>query len=424
MNESAATRVQRGESQEFATIGGLVHCSLVTSENLLNPAHTSLSDYKDSASFRVDAAEHAFTFYPAGSDRLAALIDHIECAKQCLEVFYYEFQDDHAGGKVLDAMINAAERGVHVSLIVDAFGSDVPREFFKPLEDAGAKFAIFAASWNRGYLVRNHQKFAVADQARVMTGGANVSEDYYNTPSENGWCDLGVAIEGAITERFSEWFKLLEELTKRQSLGLTQTRQIIRQWKPGAGEVQLLLGGPLIRRSHWSYQFKKEIAKALRLDMVTAYFGPPASFRRAMARVARRGSVRLIAAGKSDLNGTIDVARLYYKGLIENDAKVSEFQPSKLHMKLLVVDDCSYFGSANLDRRSIRMNIELMVRVQDKALADRLRELINHLDEASLPIDRAWYRRNAGFWQRARWRFFHWLGLADYHLSQAMTRPY
>lgn len=393
------------------------------SQNSPKPSLTSPGDYKDSASFRVDAAGHAFTFYPAGSDRLAALADHIDCAKKSLLVFYYEFQDDHAGQKVLNALIKAAQRGVHVSLIIDAFGSDAPREFFAPLEEAGAEFSIFAGSLNRRYLVRNHQKFAIADNARVMTGGANVSDEYYNAPSENGWCDLGVAIEGDIAQRFTRWFECLDQFAKSKNQKFRNLRKMIRQFTPEEGDIDLLIGGPFMRRSHWSYRFKKDVARGRYLDMVTAYFGPPRSFRRTIARLAKRGRVRLIAAGKSDLDGTIDAARLYYKGLIKREANISEFQPTKLHMKLLVVDDVTYFGSANLDRRSIRVNIELMVRVKDKALADRLRQMIDHLEEASLPIDREWYRENAGFWTRTRWRFFHWLSLADYSLSRAVSRP-
>jgi cardiolipin synthase A/B len=423
VGKSAANKVGGDKSQEIATNDSLGHLAIVPQENTPDPSLTSPSDYKDCASFRVEAADHVFTFYSSGSDRLEALIDHIDCAKGSLHLFYYEFQGDSAGHKVREALINAAQRGVEVSLIIDDFGSDAPPEFFAPLEHAGARFAVFASGLSRRYLVRNHQKFAIADNTRVMTGGANISDEYYNDPSQNGWCDLGVAIEGDIARSFSRWFDCLDELARTHSPSFRRTRLLIRQWKPDTGDIQLLLGGPLIRRSHWSYRFKKDLAKSMRLDMVTAYFGPPGSFRRAMAKVARKGQARLVSAGKSDLDGTIDVARLYYNSLLRSGGKVSEFQPSKLHMKLIVVGDCSYFGSANLDRRSIRVNIELMVRVKDKALASRLRELIDHMEAASVPIDRAWYKENAGFWTRARWRFFHWLSLADYRLTHSVSRP-
>jgi cardiolipin synthase len=382
-------------------------------------SETDPKDYCDHTSFEIEAADHAFTFYPNGSDRLEALIEHIESAERTLDVFYYMFQDDSSGTRVRDALTEAAGRGVTVALIIDDFGSDAPEAFFDPLVEAGGSFAIFSARWNVRYLIRNHQKFAIADNSRVMTGGSNVSDHYYDPPEKNGWCDLGVAIEGEVVGKFSEWFELLSEWTRGDGSQLRRLRTMVRNWAPGEGRVQLLMGGPLVRRAHWSYRFKKDLALARRVDMVTAYFGQPRSYRRQIARVARRGKARLIAAGKSDIDATIDLARLYYKMLIRAGAAVFEFQPCKLHMKLIVADDRSYFGSANLDRRSMRVNVELMVRVEDEALAERLRTFMTHLEGASTAADLEWYRQNAGFFTRLRWRLLHWLSIADYRVARS-----
>ncbi|GMN01997.1 phosphatidylserine/phosphatidylglycerophosphate/cardiolipin synthase family protein [Erythrobacter sp. MTPC3] len=386
-----------------------------------DPSKTPTSDYRDSDSFQVEAQGHAFTFYPAGSDRLEALIDHIDKTERTLDVFYYMFQDDSSGQMVLDALVAAAKRGVKVALIIDDFGSDAPASFFDPLVEAGGDFKVFSADWNVRYLIRNHQKFAVADNVRVMTGGSNVSDHYYNPPEDNGWCDLGVAIEGDIAERFTEWFKLLHEWTHGSGSQLRTVRKMVRNWDPGEGKVQLLMSGPLVRRSHWAYRFKKDLAKAKRLDLVTAYFGPPLSIRRQIRKLARRGKARLVTAGKSDIDATIYVARLFYKRLLKAGAKIVEFQPCKLHMKLLIADDASYFGSANLDRRSIRINIELMVRVEDEALAERLREFIGHLENASVHVDDKWYAEHNRFFNRLRWRFYHMISLLDYRVARGLS---
>jgi cardiolipin synthase len=113
------------------------------------------------------------------------------------------------------------------------------------------------------------------------------------------------------------------------------------------------------------------------------------------------------------------MARLLYKQLLGAGVQIAEFQPCKLHMKLLVVDDASFFGSANLDKRSFRINVELMVRVEDAALAARLRGLIDHMEAASLPVTAEWYAREATWFNRMRWRLAYWLSLADYRISRA-----
>ena len=393
----------------------------MTAKNAPDPAQTPTSDYSDSHSFQFEAQGHAFTFYPSGSDRLAALLDHIESAEQSLDVFYYMFQDDGSGTKVLNALVAAARRGVKVHLIIDAFGSDAPDHFFEPLIDAGGKFSVFSARIGVRYLIRNHQKFAIADGARVMTGGSNVSDHYFAPPDENGWCDLGVAIEGPIVDRFTEWFGLLCKWVADDGSQLRAIREIVRDWDPGTGPVQLTLGGPVVRAKKWAYRLKRDLSKATRLDLVTAYFTPQRSIQRQIANVARRGEVRMITAGKSDIDATIDAARLLYKRPLRAGAQIYEFQPCKLHMKLIVVDDVSYFGSANMDRRSLRINLELMVRVEDADLAKRLREFLDHLEDASEPITPEWYRRNAGFWTRLRWRASLWLGLSDAWLTRRLN---
>ncbi len=52
-----------------------------------------------------------------------------------------------------------------------------------------------------------------------------------------------------------------------------------------------------------------------------------------------------------------------------------EFDACKMHTKLLVLDDTVYFGSANFDMRSLYINLEIVLRVEDAAFADRMREI-------------------------------------------------
>jgi cardiolipin synthase len=393
----------------------------------MEPAPTAAAEsapaYADLPPFAIAAQGHNFTFHPAGTDRLRALLDLIGSAQQRLDICYYLFDSDASGTMVRDALVAAARRGVAVDLIVDDFGNDAGAAFFEPLIEAGGKFASFSPRWGRRYLVRNHQKFVIADGGRVMTGGANVSDHYFDPPAANGWCDLSVMIEGAVVEQFTRWFGLLKAWVAGEAAGRTwqlrALRDIVKAWDGGDGPVRLLVGGPLVRRGHWAWVLRRDLVTAKRLDTVSAYFSPPRSFRRQIAQVARRGDVRMVMAGKSDIGAAIDMARLQYKPLLGAGARIFEFQPCKLHMKLLVADHASYVGSANLDKRSFRINVELMVRIEDAALAAQLRALIDHMEAASEPITRAWYARESTFLNRMRWRVAYWMSLADYRISMA-----
>lgn len=386
----------------------------------------SAPDYCDLDPFSLTAAGHSFTFYPHGEDRRKGLISLIESAQTSLRIFYYLFDSDISGTMVRDALVAAAKRGVSVNLIVDDFGNDAGAEFFAPLTDAGGRFAIFSPKWGKRYLVRNHQKFTIADETRVMTGGANVSDHYFAIPAENGWCDLSVLIEGPVVEQFTRWSGLLESWVAHEAQGRTRQlrrlRDIVQDWDGGDGPVRLLVGGPLVRRGHWAWVLRQDLVTATRLDTVSAYFSPPRSFRRLFARIGKRGQARMIMPGKSDISAAIDMARLLYGKLLRAGIKLYEFGICKLHMKLLVVDDVSYVGSANLDKRSFRINVELMVRIDDPQVAAAMRNLIDHLEASSEPITPAWYAKHSTPLARLRWRIAYWLNLADYRISRAGTR--
>ena len=127
-------------------------------------------------------------------------------------------------------------------------------------------------------------------------------------------------------------------------------------------------------------------------------------------------------AAKSDNAATIGASRLLYGYLLRKGATIWEYRPCKLHMKLMVVDDASYVGSANLDKRSFRINVELMVRIEDAEVAAALRALVGHMEAASIAATPQWYRRQSTLLARMRWRLAYWMSLADYRVSQLGTR--
>lgn len=386
-----------------------------------DPKNTE-TGYRDPAPFEVAAHDHRFTFYPAGIDRLAALIEHIDGAKRSLDVMFYMFQADEAGTTIRDALLSAAGRGVKVHLIVDDFGSDAPKSFFQPLVDAGGQFNLFQSRWNVRYLVRNHQKFVIADEDRVMTGGFNASDHYFKPPEENGWSDLGVVVEGPAVSRFNEWFSMLKDWTEDDAAQFRAIRKLIREWEPGNGPVQLLLGGPTRTISTWAQRLRRDLGQGQRLDLVMAYFSPSRKIRKFIQRLAARGNARLIMAGKTDNGVTIGASRSFYGRLLQSGAHIAEFQPCKLHMKLLVIDDITYFGSANMDMRSVRLNLELMLRIEDAALADKMREMIDQMEAHSTPITEEWYAKRATWFNRLRWRIAHILvSVIDYTVTRRLN---
>ena len=64
------------------------------------------------------------TLLDTGPRRLEALLDLIAGAQHSLRLIYYIYADDDTGARVLAALADAARRGVAVTMIVDALGSE------------------------------------------------------------------------------------------------------------------------------------------------------------------------------------------------------------------------------------------------------------------------------------------------------------
>jgi cardiolipin synthase len=90
--------------------------------------------------------------------------------------------------------------------------------------------------------------------------------------------------------------------------------------------------------------------------------------------VRERGvRVRIITPGQhADHAMTRRSSRRRYGELLKGGVQISEYQPSMIHVKLLVVDgEWTVFGSTNFDNRSFGINDEVNVAAQCHELAER-----------------------------------------------------
>ena len=171
------------------------------------------------------------TFLPDGPDRLAALLDLIGSAKKSLRLLYYIFAPDRSGELVREALIDAVNRGVDVALLIDGFGSSKATEtYFRELSEAGARFCRFLPSLGRRYLIRNHQKLALADGNIVLIGGFNIEDDYFKTADDGGWRDIGLTIEGPAAARLAPYYDALMDWAVTKGSKIRDLRTLIHRF--------------------------------------------------------------------------------------------------------------------------------------------------------------------------------------------------
>jgi cardiolipin synthase len=380
------------------------------------------------AAFSHDIAGHQLTFIPGGPDRLATLLGLIENAQQRLRIIVYIFEADDVGTQLRDAMVAAARRGVAVSLILDSFGSaDTADGFFAPLVAAGGRYHWFGARWTPRYLIRNHLKLYIADDSIAMFGGFNISNAYFVPPgTAEGWHDLGVTISGADVALLGERFDLLEAWAADQRASWAGLVRVLRDWEAGAGPLRWLVGGPTSRLSPWARAVKRDIEAGSNLAMIMAYFSPGQSLLRRIGRLGRRargnGGAQLILPAKSDNGATIGAARALYGFLLKRGVQIAEYQPDRLHLKLMVIDDIVYVGSANFDMRSLFINLELMLRVENAELAAKVRAFISAHQQLSITYDMTSHRQRATWWTRFKWAIAYFVvGAVDFGVTRRLN---
>ena len=322
---------------------------------------------------------NSLTVLVRGEERLAALIALIEGARTSLRLLYYIFANDAAGVAVREAMIDAANRGVSVKLIVHGFGSDTigKDDFLGPLTEAGVTVCVFIPRFGRRYLLRNHQKLALADERRALIGGFNVSDAYFVDVGATAWRDLGLRIDGPAATRLTGYFDALFDWTQTPKPKMRDLRDALSEWSNPVGTVRWLHGGPVRRLSPWLRALRDDLLRATDVSLVAAYFAPTPRFTRLIDRVAKRGHARVLTAGRTDNPATIGAARFTFPGLLRKGTRVFEYEPCRLHTKLYVIDNAVHIGSANFDPRSLFLNLEIMLRIEDAAFADEMRSYID-----------------------------------------------
>src|SRR4051812_36732735 len=373
-----------------------------------------------------EVAGNRLTLLPDGPQRLDALIGLIDEARESLRLLYYIWCEDEAGTRVRDALVRAAQRGIEVALLVDGFGAaDAKEGFFAPLAEAGARFCRFVPRYGRRYLLRNHQKLALADGRKVIIGGFNISDDYFGTIAEGAWRDLGLQVEGDSVDCLIGYFEALFAWALKPEARIRDLRHLLNQNSVTDGKLHWLFGGPTRRLSPWARAVRRDMKRARRLDIIAAYFAPGPLLMRRTGNVARRrrgGLVRVITPAKTDHQSTVGAARHIYWALLTAGARVFEYAANKPHTKWCVLDDVPYLGSANFDTRSLFPSPQWILRVKGKPLAQAMRAYVDGEVAHSTEITLEAHRKQRTLINRIKWGIAYFLvAIADYRIAHRLN---
>jgi cardiolipin synthase len=310
-----------------------------------------------------------------GQAHFDAWLHAIRSARQRVLLENYIVRDDEVGQAFRDALIERAQSGVFVAVIVDWMGclGQSGARFWAPLRRAGGHVRIFnPPQLGRpfGWLNRDHRKLLVVDGEQGFLSGICLSAKWLGDPSRQiaPWRDSGVALRGPAVGELEQAFA-----QSWSSMGSALPSQ---SWPPvsvrAAGEVSLRVIATLPSTAG-IYRLDQQIATMARksLWLTDAYFIGVAPYVQALAAAARDGvDVRLLVPGSSDIPIVASMSRSGYRPLLKAGIRVYEWNGSMLHAKTAVADEqWARLGSSNLNIASWLNNHELDVAVEDADFA-------------------------------------------------------
>ncbi len=355
----------------------------------------SLADAKVNRTGIIKVLTNGPCFYPAE-------LDAIRSAKQSVNLEAYIFQKGQIGSLYIEAMAERARNGVHVNVLVDAFGAaGTTTAYFRPLLEAGGKVRWYnGIAWYRLTRLdnRTHRELLIVDGTVGFIGGAGIADQWYcGAHGKPRWRDTVVRVEGEAVSNlqatFAEnWLTASGELL----VGCSYFPEITCAHPTTALVVNSTptMGGSTRAR----VLFQILLASAKRnISITTPYFLPDKGLMQELRRALERGvRVRILVPGrKSDHLLTRSTSRGGYGTLLKAGAEVYEYHPSMIHAKVLCVDTLwAVVGSTNFDNRSFGINDEVNLGVKDSAVATRLeQDMLSDLQQSRRISLDAWRRR-------------------------------
>jgi putative cardiolipin synthase len=170
----------------------------------------------------ANSGRSGFRLLATGLDAFVARGLLIELAEKTLDLQYYIFHADQTGSLVVDRLIAAADRGVHVRLLLDDWGTLEKKDEAVAGLDGHPKIEIklfnpYIHRTRLGRLAelvtmftrvnrRMHNKQLIADGAAVVLGGRNIGDEYFGL-GELDFQDIDVLACGPVARQSTASFE-------------------------------------------------------------------------------------------------------------------------------------------------------------------------------------------------------------------------
>jgi cardiolipin synthase A/B len=318
-----------------------------------------------------------------GNQIFPAMLGAIRSAKRSINFETYVFWNGQIAREFTDALVERARAGVKVHAIFDAQGTNkMGLDNLGRLREAGVDVVKYhSIFWLdvRRYNNRSHRKLLIIDGRTAFVGGVGIADEWTgNADSPKHWRDNHYKVTGPVVAQLQAAF--MSNWLKTRGDVLHGPDYFPPLETTGSYLAQAIRSGA--RNENLDLMYLLAIASAQRtLRIENAYFLPDDLIRKELIAAGKRGvKIEIIVPGKYiDQKLVRAASRRQWPDLLGAGIKIYEYQPTMVHVKLMIVDDTFVsVGSGNFDNRSIRLNDEANLDVLDRDFAAKQ----THLFEA------------------------------------------
>lgn len=363
-------------------------------------------------SFLVNSKEpHNFILINSGLESLKRRIQAINEAQNTIELEYFIYELDLAAQIISSRLIEAAKRGVKVKILVDTSAPvfKLTPEYAKFLQTQNISVKYYNTVPLTSFIEvqhRSHRKLLIVDGVKLITGGRNIGNEYFDLSEHYNFLDSDVEISGPIVQDVqksfltywtSEYANIPEVVIGKVKLDFVEEKKIniVLKWLKQkkfntkvytCNDIDFITDSPGVEfqnRKIWPYLLQKLTSVSTSIDVESPYFVLRSDGLKLMQNLSKRKVSQTYLTNSlysTDAYYTVsaiiptlvsleklDAKIFLYNGESANseDFPLTDFSQSKrwgLHSKRAVLDNKhTLIGTYNIDPRSANLNSEVLI---------------------------------------------------------------
>jgi len=300
-----------------------------------------------------------------GDKIFSEMLDGIRSAKETITFETFIYWGDSIGEEFAAALIERAQAGVKVHVLLDWLGSvKMEQKQLDRMKKSGVEIQRYhKPHWSHLARLNNrtHRKTLIIDGQLGFTGGVGIADQWRgDARNPNEWRDTHFKVTGPVVGQMQAVF--LDNWIKSSGQVLHNEKYFPLIKKTGNMSAQMFSSSPSGGGDSMLLMYLMAITAAKEsIDLSSAYFVPDELSSKALIAAAKRGvKVRIITPGEHiDTELVRKASRSGWGELLKANIKIAEYVPTMYHCKVLIVDNLLVsVGSTNFDNRSFRLNDE------------------------------------------------------------------